>query len=52
MEEELLNQFYADTNVQESIKCYKSQISDKKITPYTAGKMVLNMTDTKLTILK
>ena len=41
MEEELLNQFYADAKVQEDIKHYTSQISEKKITPYTAGKMIL-----------
>ena len=41
MEEELLNNFYANINVLEDIERYKSQISDKKITPYTAGKMVL-----------
>ena len=41
MEDELLHKFYADSNTQKAIKHYKSQISEKKITPYTAGKMVL-----------
>jgi LAO/AO transport system kinase len=41
MEEKLLKQFYSNSNVQKAIKHYKTQISEKKITPYTAGKMVL-----------
>jgi len=41
MEDELLNSFYTDINVQESIERYKSQVAEKKITPYTAGKKVL-----------
>jgi len=42
MEEELLNRFYANINVQESIEQYKLQVANKKITPYTAGKIVLD----------
>ena len=41
MEEELLNQFYSNSDIKENIKQCEKQISEKKITPYTAGKMVL-----------
>ena len=41
MEEELLNNFYSNFDIQESIEQHSSQIADKKISPYTAGKMVL-----------
>ena len=41
IEDELVNQFYADPNVKKSINQYKPQIAEKKITPYTAGKIVL-----------
>ena len=41
MEEELLAQFYSDSNIKEIIKQYETQIAEKKITPYTAGKAIL-----------
>jgi LAO/AO transport system kinase len=41
MEEELLDRFYFDNNIKESIKQYELLIAEKKITPYTAGKIVL-----------
>ena len=41
MEGELLNQFYSNSSIKERIKQYELQISQKKITPYAAGKAIL-----------
>jgi LAO/AO transport system kinase len=41
MEEELLDKFYSDNNTKESIRQYEMLIAEKKITPYTSGKIVL-----------
>ncbi|MDR2408189.1 MAG: methylmalonyl Co-A mutase-associated GTPase MeaB [Bacteroidales bacterium] len=41
MEEELLDRFYSDSEIKETIKQYERLIAEKKITPYTSGKIVL-----------
>jgi LAO/AO transport system kinase len=41
MEEELLDRFYSDMTIKESIKQYEQLIAEKKITPYTSGKIIL-----------
>ncbi|MDR0603763.1 MAG: methylmalonyl Co-A mutase-associated GTPase MeaB [Bacteroidales bacterium] len=41
MEGELLDRFYSDVAIKESIKQYERLIAEKKITPYTAGNIVL-----------
>ncbi|MDR1459014.1 MAG: methylmalonyl Co-A mutase-associated GTPase MeaB [Bacteroidales bacterium] len=41
MENELLDKFYSDTTTKENIKQYERLIAEKKITPYSSGKMVL-----------
>ncbi len=42
MEEGLLHNFYSDPGIKESIKEYERQIEEKKITPYAAGKTLLD----------
>jgi LAO/AO transport system kinase len=42
MQEELLDNFYENPQVKQNIEQLQQQITDKKINPYTAGKMVLD----------
>ena len=42
MQEELLDSFYENPQVKQAIEQVQQQITDKKINPYTAGKMVLS----------
>lgn len=42
LEEELLDAFYADSQVKENIVTYQQNIAEKKISPYAAGKILLD----------
>jgi LAO/AO transport system kinase len=41
MEGELLDNFYSNTAVKENVKQYEQLIAEKKITPYTSGKIIV-----------